>query len=157
LPLHAPNNWGEHIGLPLLHSNQDVGQTFRFVKKYSARLKPCPTKMGSPGSPNKLKDRTFRVVFELPNVKKECKALKSKPLRFYRNPIALAQEWQRRLVNGECSSLAALSRKLRVSRARVTQLLRLLRLTPEVLNDLVAIGRSSGFAHRDRTETQAHC
>jgi len=91
-------------------------------------------------SPNKLKDRTFRVVFELPNVKKECKALKSKPLRFYRNPIALAQEWQRRLVNGECSSLAALSRKLRVSRARVTQLLRLLRLTPEVLNDLVAIG-----------------
>ena len=91
-------------------------------------------------SPNKLKDRTFRVVFELPNVKKECKALKPKPLRLYRNPIALAQEWQRRLVNGECSPLADLSCKLRVSRARVTQLLRLLRLTAEVLNDLVAIG-----------------
>ena len=80
------------------------------------------------------------MVFELPNVKKECKALKSKLLRLYRNPIALAQEWQRRLVNGECSSLADLSCKLRVSRARVTQLLRLLRLTAEVLNDLVAIG-----------------
>jgi len=80
------------------------------------------------------------VVFELPNVKKEREALKSKPLRLYRNPIALAQEWQRRLVNGECSSLADLSRKLRVSRARVTQLLRLLRLTPEVLKAIASLG-----------------
>lgn len=91
-------------------------------------------------SPNKLKDRTFRVVFELPSVKKKSNALKAKPLRLYRNPIALAQEWQRALGDEDCSSPADLARKLKVSRARVTQVLRLLRLTPEVLKVLVALG-----------------
>lgn len=80
------------------------------------------------------------MVFELPSAKKKSKTLKPKPLRRYRNPIVLAKEWQETLGKGDCSCPADLARNLKVSRARVTQVLRLLRLTPEVLNDLVAIG-----------------
>ncbi|GAB4326156.1 MAG: hypothetical protein Kow0059_22530 [Candidatus Sumerlaeia bacterium] len=42
--------------------------------------------------------------------------------------------------NGNCSSPADLARKLGVSRARVTQVLRLLRLAPEVLKRIAALG-----------------
>ena len=80
------------------------------------------------------------MVFELPSVKKRCKPLKPKPSRLYRNPIALAQEWQRALANGDYSSPADLSRKLGVSRARVTQVLQVLRIVPEVRKALAALG-----------------
>ena len=71
------------------------------------------------GSPNGLKDRTFRATFEMPvtkynhNLIKICK-------RKYRNPIYLAREWRRDLDNGEYASPAALARHLKVSKARVT-------------------------------------
>ena len=80
------------------------------------------------------------MVFELPSAKKKSKTLKPKPLKLCRNPIVLAKEWQETLGKGDCSCPADLARNLKVSRARVTQVLRLLRLTPEVLNDLVALG-----------------
>lgn len=63
-------------------------------------------------SPSKLKHRTFRAVFELPADKKESKRTKHRPPRFYRNPIFLAQEWQKALSNGDCSRPADLARKL---------------------------------------------
>ena len=53
--------------------------------------------------------------------------------RQYQNPIFLARGWQSLLDRGECSSPAALSRYLQVSRARVTQILNLLKLVPEVI------------------------
>ncbi|MCL4466968.1 MAG: hypothetical protein M1401_04230 [Chloroflexi bacterium] len=62
------------------------------------------------------------------------------PSRQYRNPIVLAQEWQRVLDNGECASRADLARKLGFSRARVTQVLGLLDLAPEVVEALAALG-----------------
>jgi len=40
--------------------------------------------------------------------------------RKYRNTIAVAQEWQRMLDNGDCASRADLARQLGISRARVT-------------------------------------
>ncbi|MBI4311117.1 MAG: hypothetical protein HY681_04975 [Chloroflexi bacterium] len=43
-----------------------------------------------------------------------------------RNPLALAEEWQQLLDTGQVGSRAALARKLGVSRAHVTQTLRLL-------------------------------
>ena len=58
----------------------------------------------------------------------------------YRNPIALAQEWQRALDDGECTSRAALARKLGVTRARVTQVLGLLDLAPDVVHAIAALG-----------------
>jgi len=44
------------------------------------------------------------------------------------------------LDSGECSSAADLARKLGVSRARVSQVLNLLRLSPEVLDRIAALG-----------------
>jgi hypothetical protein len=44
------------------------------------------------------------------------------------------------LIGGECSSLAALARRLGFSRARVTQVLHLLKLTPEVLEVRINLG-----------------
>lgn len=40
----------------------------------------------------------------------------------------------------ECSSAAELARKLEVSRARVSQILGLLQLSPEVVDKIVALG-----------------
>lgn len=58
----------------------------------------------------------------------------------YRNPVALAQEWQSMLADGECASRAELARKLWVSRSRVTQVLGLLDLAPQVVAALAALG-----------------
>jgi len=58
----------------------------------------------------------------------------------YRNPIVIAQEWQRMLGTQECASRANLARMLGVSRARVTQVLGLLALAPEVVQALAALG-----------------
>lgn len=60
--------------------------------------------------------------------------------RPYRNPIAVARDWQRALDDGACASRAALARRLGVSRARVTQVLALLALAPEVLAAIAALG-----------------
>jgi hypothetical protein len=44
------------------------------------------------------------------------------------------------LTDGECSSSAALARRLGCSRAWVTQVLRLLRLAPEILDVVTDLG-----------------
>jgi ParB-like chromosome segregation protein Spo0J len=64
-------------------------------------------------------------VFALPQ---ERKRTKNKPPKRYRNPVIMAQEWQS-ILDRENYTPADLARKLGVSRARVTQVLRLLRLT----------------------------
>jgi ParB-like chromosome segregation protein Spo0J len=58
----------------------------------------------------------------------------------YRNPIYLAREWKRDLAEGKYSSQADLSRNLEVSRARVTQILNLLKLPAEIIEKLSALG-----------------
>jgi len=62
------------------------------------------------------------------------------PSRQYRNPIVVAQGWQRMLDKGECASRADLVRQLGVSRARVTQVLGLLDFVPEVLEAVIGLG-----------------
>jgi len=87
------------------------------------------------GSPNSTIERTFRAEFLFPPKKKQAKAESG---RSYRNPIIMAQEWQERLHREGCTP-AYLARTLGISRARVTQVLRLLRLTPvarQMINDL---------------------
>lgn len=54
--------------------------------------------------------------------------------------MLVAQEWQQTLAPGGHASPAALARHLGVSRARVTQVLRLLSLSPEVQQELMALG-----------------
>jgi hypothetical protein len=92
------------------------------------------------GSPDCTKGRTFRAVFELPDHTREPNLKKENPLRAYRNPIILAREWQRALESEDCPSKAALARKLGVTRARVTQVLRLLRLDQKVTDAIAALG-----------------
>lgn len=58
----------------------------------------------------------------------------------YRNPIFLAREWQRGLSEGKYSSRADLSRKMGVSRARVTQILNLLKLPEDIIEKICALG-----------------
>ena len=60
--------------------------------------------------------------------------------RQYRNPIYLAKEWRRDLDNGVFASPAELAHHLKVSRARVTQILNLLKLAPEVIERVSSLG-----------------
>jgi len=60
--------------------------------------------------------------------------------RQYRNPIILAKEWHKLLENKECSSFADLARYLQVSRARVTQVMNLLKLGPEAIDMISSLG-----------------
>ena len=58
----------------------------------------------------------------------------------YRNPIFLARQWQKDLNEGKYSSQADLARKVGVSRARVTQVMNLLKLPGEIIEKLVNLG-----------------
>jgi len=90
-------------------------------------------------SPESSEDRTFRMVFEMPKVT-DNQLLTKKSRHQYRNPIFLAREWQKDLSEGKYSSRADLSRKMGVSRARVTQILNLLKLPEEIIEKVYAMG-----------------
>lgn len=62
-----------------------------------------------------------------------------KPAERYRNTIVLGKEWQRALGEQAALSWAQLARKLGVSRARVTQVLGLLNIAPEVMEAIAAL------------------
>lgn len=94
---------------------------------------------GEIGSPNGAIHRTFRAVFEMPVVSFNHNLIKIGKQQ-YRNPIYLAQEWRRALDSGEYPSPAALARHLKVSRARVTQILNLLRLSSGVIKQISSLG-----------------
>jgi hypothetical protein len=58
----------------------------------------------------------------------------------YRNPIYLACQWQKALAEGKYDSRSDLSRKLGVSRARVSQVLNILKLPEVIIENLYAMG-----------------
>lgn len=91
------------------------------------------------GSPEPSEGRTFRVVFGIPKVANHQLSTRIYKHQ-YRNPIFLAQEWQRDLVDRIYNSRSDLSCKMRVSRARVTQILNLLKLPEDVVQKVSAIG-----------------
>ena len=61
-------------------------------------------------------------------------------IRTYRNPVLLARAWEKMLQSGEYASQTALARKLGVSRARVNQMLRLLKLPREIQETVIRMG-----------------
>jgi hypothetical protein len=63
-----------------------------------------------------------------------------KPVRTYRNPIFLAREWAEAMEDGNFRSQRAFARAIGLSHARVSQVLGLLRLCPEVIDDLDKLG-----------------
>jgi len=58
----------------------------------------------------------------------------------YRNPIYLAKELHKALDNGQYASLSELAFRLKVSRARVTQIMNLLNLSPKVIDIISSLG-----------------
>jgi len=92
------------------------------------------------GCPNWSKDRTFRVVFRFRLAAVRPRTATTKPHKTYRNPVFLAREWQQALDRGDVASRADLAHRLGVSRARVTQVLGLLALSPKVLRRITTLG-----------------
>ena len=58
----------------------------------------------------------------------------------YRNPVAVAQEWQALVDSGDMPSRAALARRLGAARVHVTQVLLLLRLSNEAQQAVLSAG-----------------
>ena len=58
----------------------------------------------------------------------------------YRNLIYLAKELHKALDNGQYASLSELAFRLKVSRARVTQIMNLLNLSPKVIDIISSLG-----------------
>jgi len=59
--------------------------------------------------------------------------------RKYRNTLAVAREWRALMREGRLTQ-AELARELRVSRARLTQVLHLLDIDPKVAATIIALG-----------------
>lgn len=78
----------------------------------------------------------FNHVFEA----KRYQPRRIKPIRSYRNPLFLAREWEKMRRSGGCASQTALARKVGVSRARVSQMLRLLKLLLSIQQSVIKMG-----------------
>ncbi|MEI6634195.1 MAG: hypothetical protein WCP22_10315 [Chlamydiota bacterium] len=63
-----------------------------------------------------------------------------RPIRTYRNPIFLAREWAEAMQEGVFQSRRAFARAIGLSHARVSQVLGLLRLCPQGLRGIEALG-----------------
>jgi predicted regulator of amino acid metabolism with ACT domain len=81
------------------------------------------------GSPSCNIDRTFTSVFFFQPKKSKTKIVK----HFYRNPVCLAKEYKRMIDTGEVKNQSDLARMLGVYRARVCQVLSLLKLDDELI------------------------
>jgi hypothetical protein len=89
------------------------------------------------GSPHCLIARTFKFTFVIPPRQTNAEL---KPKKTFKNPILLAIAYQKKITSGEFSSQAELARKLKTTRMRVNQLLRLLQLNPTVIQTIKCLG-----------------
>ncbi len=67
---------------------------------------------------------------------------KPKLQKVYKNPIYTALEWKKLLDSGKYRSKADLARHFGISRVRVVQILDLLKLCPEVIKKVSALGET---------------
>jgi hypothetical protein len=88
------------------------------------------------GSPDWNIDRTFIFKFYFQIAVQRP----STPKKIYRNPIYLAREYKKMIDLGEAKNQAGLARIKGISRARVTQILNLLKLDKNIINKLERIG-----------------
>jgi len=87
-------------------------------------------------SPDCNIDRTFTYQFYFHTAIKKSFT----PNKTYRNPIYLAKEYKQMINSGLVKNQAELARKLDISRARVTQILNLLKLNSLVIIELEKLG-----------------
>ena len=90
------------------------------------------------GSPDCSIDRTFICQFYFQATVKKP----STPKKTYRNPIYLAREYKKMIDSGKVKNQAKLARIKGISRARVTQILNLLKLGKNIIDNLKQIGDS---------------
>ena len=86
------------------------------------------------GSPVHTVSRTLQIFLNRSSRKNLAQR------KTYRNPIAVANEWQSLINEGQVASRMELARVLGVSRARVTQILQLLTLAPYIIDAIVNLG-----------------
>ncbi len=88
------------------------------------------------GSPDCYIDRTFTSIFYF-----TYKVTKPKQItHIYRNPIYLAREYKYMIDNGQVNNQSDLARKLGISRVRIHQILRLLKLDSLIIQELEKFG-----------------
>jgi len=92
--------------------------------------------MEQTGSPDCSIDRTFIYQFYFQTTVKKP----STPRKTYRKPIYLAREYKKMIDSGEVRNQAELARIKGISRARVTQILNLLKLGKSIIDKLEQIG-----------------
>jgi len=88
------------------------------------------------GSPDCNIGRTFTYKFYFQTTVKKSLT----PKKIYRNPIYLAREYKEIIDSGKVKNQAELARLKDISRARVTQILRLLKLDSLILQELEKFG-----------------
>jgi hypothetical protein len=88
------------------------------------------------GSPDCSIDRTFTSTFYFPHKAKKVNQI----IRIYRNPIYLAKEYKEMIDNGQVRNQSGLARKLGISRVRIHQILRLLKLDSLIIQELEKLG-----------------
>jgi hypothetical protein len=88
------------------------------------------------GSPDCSIDRTFVYQFNIQPIIKKAFS----PKKTYRNPIFLAREYKKMIYSGKVKNQADLARLKGISRARVTQILNLLKLDKSIIDNLEQIG-----------------
>ena len=88
------------------------------------------------GSPDCNIGRTFISTFHFPYQVKKTNQIK----HIYRNPLYLAKEYKRMIDFGEVKSQSELAKLKCISRARVTQILDLLKLDSLIVEELVKLG-----------------
>ena len=89
------------------------------------------------GSPDCLVDRTFTIEISLDNTKKPKK---ERILPVYRNPIYVAKEYARMIKTGEAKGESDLARKIGISRVRVNQFIKLLKLDALIIQSIEKLG-----------------
>jgi len=88
------------------------------------------------GSPDRNIDRTFTSIFYFPH--KLTESIKNKPV--YKNPLYLAKEYKKMIDSRIVKNHAELAKMKGISRARVTQILNLLKLKPQIIKELEKLG-----------------
>jgi hypothetical protein len=83
-------------------------------------------------SPNCNIDRIFTVIFYFPQKLKKANKIKTT----YRNPIYLAIEYKEMIDSGKVNNQAELAKLKGISRAKVTQILNLLKLDSLIIQEL---------------------
>jgi len=89
------------------------------------------------GSPDCLVDRTFTIEISLDNTKKPKKG-RIRPI--YRNPIYLAKEYACMIETGRAKSESDLARKMGISKVRVNQFIKLLKLDALIIQSIEKLG-----------------